>query len=143
MRKKGNLKMAKDWKELTDDEILNFDAAHTAKMSQYDRIMSQKNIMALNSLKDKITGLIETIYRASQGTQEKAEKLISLFGKSTKSQNRQQIIIIILTVVIAVSTILYTWITYQSVSTMRDANKIQIQMLGLEKEKLKIGQTKT
>jgi len=135
--------MAKDWKELTDDEILNFDAAHTAKMSQYDRIMSQKNIMALNSLKDKITGLIETIYRASQGTQEKAEKLISLFGKSTKSQNRQQIIIIILTVVIAVSTILYTWITYQSVSTMRDANKIQIQMLGLEKEKLKIGQTKT
>lgn len=136
--------MPKDWKDLTDDEILNFDGAHTAKMSQYDRIMRQKNIMALNSLRDKVAGLIETIYRASQGTQKKAENLISLFEKSAKSQSRQQIMIIFLTVVIVVCTISYTLITYQSVSAMRDSNRIQIQMLELEKEQLKIGQkTKT
>jgi cell division protein FtsL len=136
--------MAKDWKDLTDDELLNYDEAHTAKMNQYDRIMSQKNIIALDSLRDKVTGLIETIYRASQGTQKKAEALIELFEKSAKSQNTQQKIIIALTIVIAISTILYTWITFQSVSAIRESNKIQIQMLELEKEKLKVEQkTKT
>ncbi len=133
--------MPKDWKEITDDEILNFEEAHTAKMARYERIMRQRNNESLNSLRDKVTGLMETIYRASQGMKEKTDELITLYGKFTKSQGRQQIIIIILTVVIAASTAVYTWITWESVSAMHEANGIQTQLLGLEKEKLQIEKT--
>ena len=130
--------MTKNWKDLTDDELLNFDEDHTPKMYQYDRIMSHKNIVAINSLRDKVTGLMETIYRASQGTQKKTDAIVMLFEKSSKSQNKQQKIIIALTIVIAISTIAYTWITFESVSAIRQSNEIQIQMLELEKGKLKI-----
>ena len=84
---------------------------------------------------------METIYRASQGMKEKTDELITLYGKFTKSQGRQQIIIIILTVVIAASTAVYTWITWESVSAMHEANKIQMQLLELKKEKLQIEKT--
>lgn len=133
--------MPKDWKQITDDEILNFEEAHTAKMARYERIMQQRNIESLISLRDKLTGLMETIYRASQGMKEKTDELITLYDKFTQSQGRQQIIIIILTVVIAASTTAYTWITWESVSAMREANKIQMQILELEKEKLQIDKT--
>ena len=133
--------MPEDWKEITDDEILNFEEAHTAKMARYERIMRHRNNESLNSLRDKVTGLMETIYRASQGMKEKTDELITLYGKFTKSQGRQQIIIIILTLVIAASTTAYTLITWQSVSAMREANKIQIQILELEKENLKAEKT--
>lgn len=67
--------MAKDWKEILDDEILNFDEAHTGNMARYGRILDKRATDATLSLRDKVTGLIETIYRASQGAQEKAEIL--------------------------------------------------------------------
>ena len=133
--------MPKEWNELTDDEILNFEEAHTGKMARYERIMQQRNIESLKSLRDKLTGLMETIYRASQGMKGKTDEIITLYGKYTKSQNRQQLIIIILTVVIAASTAVYTWITWQSVSAMKEANNIQMQLLELEKEKLKLNKT--
>jgi hypothetical protein len=38
-----------------------------------------------------------------------------------------------LTVVLAISTALYTWITWQSVAAMREANEIQRQLLQLQK----------
>ena len=66
--------MAKDWKDLTDDELLNFDDAHTATMSRYERIMQKRSIDALAGLRDKLVGLMETIYRASQGLQDRADK---------------------------------------------------------------------
>ena len=84
---------------------------------------------------------METIDRAGKGMKEKADVLIALFDKFTKSQRKQQIIIIIITVVIAVSTTAYTWITYKSVSAMHEANKIQTQMLEIEKKKLEVEQT--
>lgn len=67
--------MAKDWKEITDDEILNFDEAHTGNMARYGRIMQKRSTDATLNLRDNVKGLVETIYRASQGLQEKTEHL--------------------------------------------------------------------
>ena len=128
--------MAKDWKEMSDDEILNFEEAHTAKMARYHRIMEMKSIGALDGVKDKLTGLMETIYRASQGLKDKTDELIGLYDKISQSQSRQQILLILLSVVIAGSTIVYTVITWQSVSAMREGNRIQQEFLELEMRKL-------
>lgn len=125
--------MSKDWKEISNDEILNFDGSQTAIMARYERIMQQRSTEAEIGLSDKVTGLMETIYRASQGIQEKTDKLLDLYDRISASQSRQQAIVISLTVVLAISTALYTWITWQSVAAMREANEIQRQLLQLQK----------
>jgi len=125
--------MPKDWKEISNDEILNFDGSQTAIMARYERIMQQRSTDAVVGLRDKVTGLMETIYRASQGIQEKTDKLLELYNRISASQSRQQTIVIVLTVVLAISTALYTWITWQSVAAMREANEIQRQALQLQK----------
>ena len=125
--------MPKDWKEISNDEILNFDDAQTAIMARYERIMQQRSTEAVIGLSNKVTGLMETIYRASQGIQEKSDKLLDLYDRISASQSRQQAIVISLTVVLAISTALYTWITWQSVAAMREANEIQRQLLQLQK----------
>ena len=127
--------MVKDWKEIPDDEILNFEDAHTGKMARYERIMQKKSIEAVAGLRDKVTGLMETVHRASQGLQDKTNELMSLYGKISHAQGRQQKILITLSIVVAVSTAAYTWITWQSVTAMREANEIQRQFLELEKSK--------
>jgi hypothetical protein len=124
--------MLRDWKEISNDEILNFDGSQTAIMARYERIMQQRSTDAVVGLRDKITGLMETIYRASQGIQEKTDKLFELYNSISRSQARQQIVIIVLSVVVAVSTAAYTWITWQSVAAMREANEIQRQLLQLQ-----------
>ena len=60
--------------------------------------MQQHSIEATNQLSDKITGLMETIYRASQGIQNK-------YDAYSRSQSKQQNIIIALTIVIAMPAI--------------------------------------
>ena len=125
--------MPKDWKEFSNDEILNFDGSQTAIMARYERIMQQHSTEAVIGLRDKVTGLMETIYRASQGIQEKTDKLLELYNRFSASQSRQQTVVICLTVVLAISTALYTWITWQSVAAMRESNEIQRQLLQLQK----------
>ena len=124
--------MAHDWKELSTDTILNFDGSQTAIMARYERIMQQRSTEAVIGLRDKVTGLMETIYRASQGLQEKTDKLLDLYDRISRSQARQQKVVIGLTVVLALSTTIYTLITWQSVSAMREANDIQRQLLQLQ-----------
>src|SRR6266446_2382469 len=114
--------MPKDWKEISNDEILNFDGSQTAIMARYERIMQQRSTEAVIGLREKVTGLMETIYRASQGIQEKTDKLLELYNRISASQSRQQTVVICLTVVLAISTALYTWITWQSVAAMRESN---------------------
>lgn len=125
--------MPKDWKDISSDEILNFDGSQTAIMARYERIMQQRSTEAVTGLRDKVAGLMETIYRASQGIQEKTDKLLELYNRISSSQARQQTVVIVLTVVVAVSTALYTWITWQSVAAVREANDIQRQLLELQK----------
>lgn len=126
--------MPKDWKDIPDDEVLNFEEAHTGKMARYERIMQKKSIDAVVSLRDKLVGLMETIYKASQGLQEKTDQLFALYERISRSQGRQQLVLVLLSVVVAGSTAVYTWITWQSVVAMREANEIQKQLLALQKQ---------
>jgi hypothetical protein len=126
--------MNSDWQKVTDDEILNHTGVRdSSTTARYERILQKRTIDATGELKDKLVGLIETIYRASQGIQEKAEKLFSLQDRISRSQTRQQNVLIGLSVVVAISTAVYTWITWQSVEAMREANEIQRQLLVLQK----------
>jgi len=79
--------MAKDWKQITDDEVLNYDEAHTGNMARYERIMQMRSIEATRGLRDKITGLMETIYRASQGVQQNIGQLVEGLDKATTAAN--------------------------------------------------------
>lgn len=125
--------MPKDWKDISDDEILNFDGPQTAEIARYERIMQKRSIDAVVGLRDKVTGLMETVYRASQGFQERSDRLFELYERISKAQGRQQLVVVVLTVVVAASTVAYTCITWQSVAAMREANEIQRQLLELQK----------
>ena len=126
--------MSKDWKDISDDEILNLAGSQSAEViARYERIMQKRSIDAVASLRDKVTGLMETIYRASQGLQDKTDQLLALYNRISAAQSRQQVVVIILAIVVAVSTAAYTWITWQSVAAMREANEIQRQLLELQK----------
>lgn len=96
---------------------------------EWERRLAQRTTDAVNHLGDKVIGLMETIHRASQGIQEKTDRLLDLYNSISRSQGRQQKVVIALTIVLAASTIAYTWITWQSVSAMREANEIQRQLL--------------
>jgi hypothetical protein len=138
--------MPKDWKDLTDEEILNFEGPQTGQMNRYDRIMQQRLILTLTDVRGQLNGLMETIYRFSQGLRgtitkstsemkESADQLSELYDKVSKDQGKQQRAILFLTIVVAISTALYTYITWQSVSAMREANEIQREFLELEERK--------
>lgn len=126
--------MPKNWDEIPDEELLNFEDAHTGKMARYERIMQKRSTDAVLGLRDKLTGLMQTAYRASQGLQEKADQLFEQSARISRSQGRQQLVLIILSVVVAVSTAVYTWITWQSVEAMREGNEIQRQLLAFQKQ---------
>ena len=127
--------MDSDWKNVTDDEILNFmGTRENPNTARIERILQKRMTDATIELKDRLTGLMETIYRASQGLQEKSDQLMSLYARMSRSQGRQQVVLIILSVVVAASTAAYTWITWQSVVAMREANEIQKQLLALQKQ---------
>jgi hypothetical protein len=108
--------MNNDWKSLSTDQLLNFEGTNEALSARYGRVMQQRSIEAVSSLTQKTNELVTTIDRNSQ------------------SQSRQQSILIVLSIVVAVSTIVYTWITWQSVAAMREANEIQRQSLQFQKQ---------
>ncbi len=129
--------MNSDWKHITDDEILNFTGTRESpNTARYERILQKRMTDATGELKDKLTGLMEAVNRASQGLQEKTDQLIATYARISESQGRQQLVIIILSIVVALSTAVYTWITWQSVVAMREANEIQKQLLALQKQSL-------
>lgn len=127
--------MPKDWKDIGDDDILNYEGAQTGDMARYERIMQKRSIDALHSVNDKLVGLTGTLYRASQGLKEKSDELIGLYDKFSKAQSRQQNVVISLSVVVALSALSYTFITWQSVTAVRESNQIQREFLKLERLK--------
>jgi hypothetical protein len=127
----------KDWRQISDEEILNFDGPQTAEIARYERIMRQRSVEATRSLRDGLAGLMETIYRASQLLKERADALLNEQKASAATQGRQQKLVIALTVVIAAATAMYTWITWESVKAMREGNAIQKELLLLQSPKSK------
>ena len=122
--------MPNDWKDIDTDEILNFVGSQTNTIARYERIMQQRNLESTNELKNQVNGLTETIYRSSQGIQDK-------YTEYSSSQEKQQKKIFWLTVVIALSTAVYTAITWHSVTAMNESNNIQKKLLQIELNKQK------
>ena|SRR3990172_1999391 len=98
--------MGSNWKNISDDELLDQTSIND-KPGQYARILQKRST-------DAMTRLTETIDRASQ------------------VQSRQQWVLIVLSLALVLCTAAYVWITWESVSTMREANEIQRRLLEIQ-----------
>ena len=121
--------MARDWKQIDIDEILNYDEAHTGHMAQYERIMRHREIEALNNVHAGLFDVKKTIHETSDRLEKRLEVIEKVQAGAAKTQGKLQSITIVLTVVIALATVTYTWVTWQAVQAQRDANEIQEQVL--------------
>lgn len=140
--------MPKNWDEIDINDMLNFTDARTGKMAQYGRIMQHQLTNSVSILSEKLVGVMETIYKAHQGLKEKAdglqnvyteisEKQIDSYRRIAESQTRLQKWLIALTFIIALSTVAYVFITWKSVTAIKESNEIQRQFLEIENIKLK------
>ncbi len=121
--------MARDWKQIDIDEILNYHEAHTGHMAQYERIMRHKEIEALNNVHAGLFDVKKTIHQTSDRLEQRLEVLERVQAGAAKTQGMLQKITIVLTVVIALAPIAYTLVTWQAVQAQREANEIQEQVL--------------
>jgi hypothetical protein len=115
----------KDWKEITDDEILNFAGPQTAEIARYDRIMRKRNVDALMQVWAGLFDLKKSLHTVSEKLEARMLETEKIQTAAAASQTKLQRVAIALTVVIAASTVAYTWITWQSVQAQREANRIQ------------------
>ena len=117
--------MPKDWKEITDDEVLNFEGSQTAIIARYERIMDQKTINALMEVRMGLFDVKKSMHVVTDKLESRLIEAEKIQKEAATSQNKLQRVTIALTVVIALSTVVYTWITWQSVQAQREANQIQ------------------
>lgn len=67
-------------------------------------------------------------------TTRKSDELLSLVEHFARSQRRQQVAIaLVLSAMIAIATVTYTWTTWKSMIAIREASEIQRQLLELQK----------
>ena len=142
--------MPKDYKAFSDEELLNFEDANTAQMSRYSRIMQHRANEAALQLAKQLNGVTETIYRASQSAQEKASTLLNKIDEAmsradaaigaaeaaASEQRKQQKIITRLTLVLAVSTAVYTGINAVSTYQAYRGNQIQARIAEAAREQV-------
>lgn len=117
--------MARDWKDITDDEILNFDGPQTAEIARYDRIMRKRTVDALMQVGAGLFDVKKSLHIVSDKLEARLLEAEKMQREAAKSQTKLQRITIALTIVIAIATVVYTWITWQSVQAQREANQIQ------------------
>lgn len=106
------------------DDQENFVEAELQKMSLGDVNFTQcaQNLLAMRAKR-----LIASIDRVRE-----------MQDSISTAQSRQQWVVITLSVVIALSTVFYTWVTWESVTAMRESNTIQRQMLDVQREQLRL-----
>ena len=117
--------MPKDWKDITDDEVLNSEESQTAIIARYKRIMDKKTIDALMKVRMGLFDVKESMHIVTNKLEARLIEAEKIQKEAATSQNKLQWVTIALTVVIALATVGYTWITWKSVQAQRDANKIQ------------------
>lgn len=129
--------MAKDWDEMTDDDLLNTSGSSQSAevIARYQRIMDKKTINALMEVRAGLFDVKKSMHLVTDKLVERILSVENLQKKSAKSQGRLQIVTIVLTIVIAISTVAYTWITWQTVKEQREANAIQREMMNQNKVK--------
>lgn len=117
--------MAKDWKEITTDELLNFDGPQTAEIARLDRIIQHRTSESLKEFQSELSSTANRIGHSTDRMVGVGNRLIKTIEEQGKVQRKQQSAIVGLTVVIAVATVAYVGITWLSVQAMREANEIQ------------------
>lgn len=128
--------MSKDWENLDEDQMLNYDEAHTGNMARYERIMSRRLRDAITSLASMVASVSDALSRTNQHIHKEAEKLTDTLKAIDASQGRFNKVSIWLTATIAGATLLYVVITGISVSVMSKANVIQLEMLENQKNEM-------
>ena len=66
-----------------------------------------------------------------------AEQQLAGMAQTSKENARFSFLVLLLNLVLVVSTVIYTWITWQSVKAMREANQIQ-QLLQQQQQHLSV-----
>jgi uncharacterized protein HemX len=126
--------MPRDWKDISDDEVLNFEGPQTAIIARYERIMDQKTINALMEVRAGLFDVKKSMHVVTDKLEKRLIEAEKIQKEAAISQNKLQRVTIALTVVIALSTVVYTWITWQSVQAQHEANQIQRETLAAEKQ---------
>jgi len=119
--------MPRNWEDIPIDEVLNYSEGNTGKMSQYERIMRNKETLALMNVHASVHDLKNTIGTSSGRLEQRVLSLEKTLDKSSQSQSKLQWITIALTIVIALATVAYTWTTWQTVLVQKEANRIQVE----------------
>lgn len=120
----------------TLDRLLNAEVAPPHEIARLDRIMQYRNAEAMNGLSNKLNGVTETIYRAAQLAQDKADEAIRQVTESSVAQGKQQKAMIGLTVALVACTLVYTFITGWSTHEMSKSNMIQAEVAKAAREQV-------
>src|SRR5580658_880273 len=129
--------MPQDWREINIDTVLNNETANTAEMGRYGRILQHRSTEAANGLVKQLQGVAETIYRASQLAEARAEKVIPKLDvaiskadeaiakaeQAAIAQGRQQRAMRWLTIALVACTAMYTGINAWVAREMHEGNK--------------------
>lgn len=118
--------MPKDWKNISEDDILNFDGAHTGQMAQYERIMRNKTNNALMEVR---MGL----HDVKKATIQSSEKIEAALQEAERSSRKFKKATIALTIVVAVATVFYSVVTWQAVQVDKESNQIQREILEFQR----------
>jgi hypothetical protein len=131
--------MSKDYKAISEEEMLNFEDANTAQIARYARIMQHRSSEATVQLAKQMQSVAKRIYTASQAAQEnarefankvdeaiaKADEAIASANAAALEQRRQQRSMKALTAALLVATVAYTIINAVSVLQAYRGNQIQ------------------
>jgi len=128
--------VSKSWEELTDEELLNTSGSQSAEaIARYQRIMNKKTINALMEVRMGLFDVKKSMHVVTDKLVERLLEAEKIQKEAAKSQGALQKVTIALTIVIAISTVAYTYITWQSVKAQREANAIQREVLLANKKK--------
>lgn len=122
--------MPQDWTDISEDDLLNYEGGNTGQMARYDRIMRRNTNLELRNVH---AGL----HDVKVATIKSSERIESALKDAANSSKKFQKATIALTLVIAISTAIYTWVTWSSVQASLEANTIQKEWLELEKSREK------
>ena len=96
--------------------------------------MRFKEIDALFQVHGGLFDLKRALFQVTEKLEERLGGLGQLQEKTAAAQRRLQKIALALTVVIALATVSYTWVTWQTVRMQQEANEIQREALALRLE---------
>ena len=118
--------MKTHWKKIKIDEILDYSNADTGELGRYDRIMRQYEIEALSSVRAGLLDLEMSVHSTGNGLVDRIESFEKATTIATRRQGKVQIVTVWLTIVIALASVAYTWVTWESVQAQRESNRIQL-----------------